>query len=544
VQLAGHRRFWLPGATARGFAAATLAAAATSAQPLALQLPKAPAGDHAQLVAGADARGDGALRARASFEFVHQPLVLVAPDQQQYVVVERQTLLDLGASFALRDRFLFALELPLLLEEGGGARPASVTAVLGPAGGSALGDPRVSARARLLGAADAPEKLGLGVDAALPLGGGSFSSEAGARVHASIRGSSSRARGRVGFELGYFFRNSRVLSAILPYRLGSALTAGVAGSVPLDRYARFELAPELQALFGTSHGTKLLDPRSTSAQALISARYLPASVPVVFALGGGPGFGQRPGSAEFRLLASVTFSPEGRPPPPDADEDDVPDARDACPQLRGSISADPLMNGCPEVPVDTDGDAIPDMFDACPRAEGPAHRERRLHGCPPPIDRDADGIDDPIDACPDEAGIASSDATRHGCPAAAAKLVAQEITLSEQVQFETGTADLKPASAAILNQVKHVLLEHPELELVEIQGHTDDTGTDAVNRSLSEQRAQAVASFLVSAGIEQGRLVAKGYGAERPLADNTTDSGRAKNRRVEFHVLRRGKAAP
>lgn len=522
-----------------------LAAAPAASQPLALQLSKAPAGDQAQLVAGADARGDGTLRVRASLELAQRPLELLAPDQRTSVVVERQLLLDLGASFALRDRFLFALELPLLLEERGGARPASPSVTLPSAGGTALGDPRVSARARLLGAADAAEKLGLGVDVGLPIGSGGFASESGPRVHASIRGSSSRARGRVGFELGYAFRQSRVLAAILPYRVGSALTAGIAATVPLDRYARVELAPELQALFGTSRGTKLFDPRSTSAQALLSARYLPAAIPLVFALGGGPGFGQQPGSAEFRLLASVTFSPEGRPPAPDADEDDVSDAQDACPQLRGSISGDPLMNGCPEVPLDTDGDAIPDMLDACPRAEGPAHHERRLHGCPPASDGDGDGIVDPVDACPEEAGTHAAEPTRHGCPAAAASLVAEEITLSEQVQFETGTAELKPASAAILNQVKRVLVEHPELLLVEIQGHTDDTGASALNRSLSEQRARAVSDFLVAAGIEPARLTAKGYGSEQPIADNATDDGRAKNRRVEFHVVRRGsKEAP
>jgi outer membrane protein OmpA-like peptidoglycan-associated protein len=478
-------------------------------------------------------------------EFAQRPLELLAPDQQAYVAVERQLWLDLGASFALHDRFLFALELPLLLEERGGARPASVREPLASAGGTALGDPHVSARARLLGAADAAEKLGLGMDVALPVGGGSFTSESAPRVHVSVRGSSTRARGRVAFELGYLHRKTRELSAILPYRFGSALTAGVAATLPLDRHGRLELAPELQALFGTSSGTKPFDPRSTSAQALLSARYLPAAVPLVFALGAGPGFGQRPGSAEFRLLASVTFSPEGRPPEPDADDDDVADARDACPELRGSISGDPLMNGCPEVPLDTDGDAIPDMLDACPRAEGPAHRERRLHGCPPATDRDGDGIVDPLDACPDEAGISAVEPARHGCPAAAASLVAEEITLSEQVQFETGTAELKPASAAILSQVKRVLVEHPELLLVEIQGHTDDTGTSELNRSLSEQRARAVADFLVNAGIEPDRLSAKGYGSERPIADNTTDAGRARNRRVEFHVLRRGtKAAP
>lgn len=545
MESADRRSCWLRHHAAPAFLAAWLAPGALGAQPVALQLAKAPAGDRAALVAGADARGDGVLRARASFEFVSVPLQVLAPDQEAYVAVDRQLFVDLGASFALRNRFLFALELPLLIDESAGERPRSVTVPLAVAGGAAFGDPRVSARARLLGAADAAEKLGLGVDVTLPVGGGEYTSESGPRVHASVRGSSVRTRGSVGFELGYVFRESRVIPGILPYRVGSALTAGVAAFVPLDRNGELELGPELEALFGTSAGTKLLDPRSTSAQALLSARYAPRAVPFVFALGAGPGFGERPGSAELRVLASVTFSPEQPPPAPDSDEDEVPDSRDACPELRGAVSPDPLMNGCPEVPVDTDGDAIPDMLDACPRSAGPAHRERRLHGCPPAPDRDGDGVDDPIDACPNEAGVRDADPARNGCPPARVVIVARAIEVSEQVQFETGTAELKPASSAILDLVKQVLFEHPELELVEIQGHTDDTGSPELNRTLSDERARAVAAYLVRAGIDASRLVAKGYGSERPIADNTSESGRAKNRRVEFHVVRRGgKVAP
>jgi outer membrane protein OmpA-like peptidoglycan-associated protein len=206
----------------------------------------------------------------------------------------------------------------------------------------------------------------------------------------------------------------------------------------------------------------------------------------------------------------VSFSPEAPPPPPDGDDDTVPDDRDACPSVPGSPSEDPLMNGCPELPTDSDGDAIPDMFDACPRTPGPANVERRLHGCPPPPPK----------------------------PPPKAELVAEQIVISEQVQFETGTAALKAESDAVLGQVARVLADHPELELVEVQGHTDDTGTPELNQRLSDDRARAVVTWLAGHGVAASRLVAKGYGQERPIADNATEEGRAKNRRVEFRVVR------
>jgi outer membrane protein OmpA-like peptidoglycan-associated protein len=195
------------------------------------------------------------------------------------------------------------------------------------------------------------------------------------------------------------------------------------------------------------------------------------------------------------------------------------------------------MHGCPELLTDTDGDAIPDTLDACPKQAGPANRERRRHGCPPAPDSDGDGIDDPIDACPAERGEKSADPKRHGCPPPEAKLVAAQIVISEQVQFETGTAAIRPESAAILGEVVRVLGAHPEIEHVEIQGHTDTTGSAELNRTLSEERASAVRSWLVAHGVAEERLVARGYGPDRPIADNASEAGRSQNRRVEFHVL-------
>jgi OmpA-OmpF porin, OOP family len=79
--------------------------------------------------------------------------------------------------------------------------------------------------------------------------------------------------------------------------------------------------------------------------------------------------------------------------------------------------------------------------------------------------------------------------------------------------------------------------QSPELKAIEIEGHTDDSGNDDFNMDLSQRRAQAVVNFLIKEGVAADRLKAVGYGETRPVADNTSDKGRAANRRVEFKLL-------
>ena len=103
--------------------------------------------------------------------------------------------------------------------------------------------------------------------------------------------------------------------------------------------------------------------------------------------------------------------------------------------------------------------------------------------------------------------------------------------------------DPQAESFPLLDEVLLALLDHPELTQVEVQGHTDDQGSDEYNQTLSEARAQAVVYYLVQAGVDGQRLVARGYGESRPLQPGTSDEARATNRRVEFHILSRDDAA-
>ncbi|MBO5406321.1 MAG: OmpA family protein [Bacteroidales bacterium] len=101
------------------------------------------------------------------------------------------------------------------------------------------------------------------------------------------------------------------------------------------------------------------------------------------------------------------------------------------------------------------------------------------------------------------------------------------------ITFETGKADLKPESMVEINRIAKLMQENPGLEF-EVQGHCDATGSDKVNDSLSQKRAEAIVAALVEQGIAQARLTAVGKGSHQPIASNSTDEGRAKNRRVEF----------
>jgi outer membrane protein OmpA-like peptidoglycan-associated protein len=99
-----------------------------------------------------------------------------------------------------------------------------------------------------------------------------------------------------------------------------------------------------------------------------------------------------------------------------------------------------------------------------------------------------------------------------------------------------GSSELGSASYPALDEIVDVLEKNPSVK-VEIEGHTDSTGSAALNQRLSEQRAQAVLEYLVRKGIDRKRLSAKGYGLTRPIASNATPQGRAKNRRVELNPI-------
>lgn len=226
---------------------------------------------------------------------------------------------------------------------------------------------------------------------------------------------------------------------------------------------------------------------------------------------------------------------------PDTDKDGIQDSEDDCPEIAGKIE----LQGCP----DTDGDGIADKDDKCPNQKGLAQFE----GCP---DTDKDGIIDSEDDCPDLAGSVANKgcpdtdgdgiidekdhcpetpgvAENSGCPKVEDKVKEVFDEALKGIQFNTNLTSIKKESFVILDKVAAVMTKYKDAKLT-IEGHTDNQGADASNKTLSQGRAQEVLNYLVKKGISIDRMTAKGYGEEKPLADNATATGRAQNRRVEF----------
>ncbi len=131
-------------------------------------------------------------------------------------------------------------------------------------------------------------------------------------------------------------------------------------------------------------------------------------------------------------------------------------------------------------------------------------------------------------------------ARRPGPPPPRVVVTASSIEIKDKVQFEYGKAALLEVSFPLLDQVAQVMADNPQIEVLQVEGHTDATGGAAFNRKLSQQRAESVRQYLVKKGLEARRLVAKGFGPDKPIADNATDAGREQNRRVEFNIVKQG----
>ncbi len=224
----------------------------------------------------------------------------------------------------------------------------------------------------------------------------------------------------------------------------------------------------------------------------------------------------------------------------DNDRDGIPDDRDRCPIQPEDIDGIEDADGCPDyapMVIDTDGDGIPDDRDRCLTRPEDVDGFFDDDGCPDP-DNDVDGIPDVDDRCPLEPETLNEYQDDDGCPdEALAELTDDQIVILEQVHFITGTAEIIEDSYPVLEAVLAILLEHPELVRIKIEGHTDSRGSYAYNLRLSQERADAIRDWLIENGVEPERLEAEGFGEISPIAPNDTPENMALNRRVEFHIL-------
>jgi len=252
---------------------------------------------------------------------------------------------------------------------------------------------------------------------------------------------------------------------------------------------------------------------------------------------------------------------------PDADGDGIADKDDACPNLAGPVAT----NGCP----DTDGDGVVDKDDACPKVagefdgcpdtdgDGVADNKdecptlfgaKEDAGCPDSdkdgladdkdqcpniygaienngcawIDTDGDGVTDNLDKCINERGPKSN----NGCPVGLTDEAKEQLNrYAKTIQFNSGKSDFKPGVTKTLDIIAGIMQKFNGVRF-DVEGHSDSAGNDAKNLALSQRRAEAVADYLGSHGIESKRLHAVGYGEVKPIASNKTAAGRALNRRV------------
>lgn len=244
----------------------------------------------------------------------------------------------------------------------------------------------------------------------------------------------------------------------------------------------------------------------------------------------------------------------------DADGDGVPDYLDQCPGTPKGVAVGP--NGCP---LDADGDGVADYIDQC--ADTPPGVAVGADGCPLPpqvkcpdtpagipvgadncpLDSDGDGIPDYLDECPKTPPgmkiLPNGCALKGDCrrPRPGEQVDANGCAIEQSfvlrgVKFEFDSDRLTHAAREILNGVAETLKAYPNIA-VELEGHTDNVGTDAYNLGLSERRATSVKRYLIDHGIAAERMKPIGYGESQPIAGNDTEEGREENRRVELQVI-------
>lgn len=229
------------------------------------------------------------------------------------------------------------------------------------------------------------------------------------------------------------------------------------------------------------------------------------------------------GRPSFRAMGSVIWTWESA----DRDGDGISDDRDQCPDTPEDRDGFQDADGCPD--PDNDEDGVPDEIDKCPDLPGPAEFE----GCP---DTDLDTVPDNLDKCPEIPGPPEND----GCEfedGPNVEVESDRIRIKGNINFETNSSAIAKDSYPMLDEVAQVLGNNPGLGPVLIEGHTDSVGAAAYNQRLSEARAKSVLDYLVKKGIDTKRLRSTGHGEEKPIADNATITGRAKNRRTDFRLV-------
>ncbi|HVH43185.1 MAG TPA: OmpA family protein, partial [Labilithrix sp.] len=543
-----------------------------------------------------DFRGDLRPALGATLDYGYKPLVVYdQAGNERSALVRHQLFTHVGGALVFANRFRLGLNLPIAVYQDGESTVVNADRMKA-ADKAAIGDVRLAADVRLLGEYGDAFTLAGGLRAWLPTGQRSqFTGDGSARIAPQFM-----AAGDLG-PITYAARLALVYRARDDAYAGSSLGSELLGSAGVGLKTldgKLVIGPEVFASSVFTDGASFFKTRGTPSEGLFGMHYDVGDIRLGAGVGGGITRGY--GAPQLRALFSVDYVPayekpdrdkdgifddddacpdvagvkdpdpkkNGCPPePPDADHDGILDQEDACPSEPGPRTNDPQTNGCPDrdkdgivdkvdacpavpgvkdpdpkkngCPPDRDGDGIIDTEDACPDVPGVRDPDPKKNGCPP--DRDGDGIIDSEDACPDVPGPRDPDPKKNGCPLVV--VTEKEIRINQEVKFKFDSAELLRESDTILTAVKQVLDAHPEIKKIRVEGHTDNVGKAAYNKTLSQKRAASVMKWLTDKGIDKKRLVAQGYGQEQPVDSNETDAGRANNRRVAFTILERDAAA-
>jgi outer membrane protein OmpA-like peptidoglycan-associated protein len=341
--------------------------------------------------------------------------------------------------------------------------------------------------------------------------------------------------------VGYLIREQVQL---LGSTIDDMLRWGVGAEIPLVA----KLSVLLEAFGALNVMAADFADRDAPTEALLGARFRASGWTAQLA--GGAGVIAGIGAPEWRVLFAVGYAHQPEKEELDRDRDGFPDRSDTCPDQPEDRDGFKDTDGCPD--PDNDGDGVLDADDRCPLQAEDLDGFEDADGCPDP-DNDHDGVLDADDRCPLEPGTAEY----RGClppppepapapapaptppPPTRAAIKEDRIEITESFLFALNRAELDLASQPLVDDIAGLLISHPEIQLVAIQGHTDDTGSAKHNRKLSHRRAETVVRALVASGVAQERLRSEGFGPDRPLVPNTDNDSRAQNRRVELRIERR-----
>jgi outer membrane protein OmpA-like peptidoglycan-associated protein len=459
--------------------------------------------------------------------YAHNPLVVIEDGEVVAELVGTQVAFDLTASYAFTTWLEVGLHVPLAYLSGDAVDEA------------ALGDLRVLPKLRILN--DALDGVGLAllVDVRLPTHtsgfyGGARSPAVAPRLVLDHRFGLSGFR--AALELGLLLREAtqfRNIDAGSELQVGLGLGYRFAGG-----RSPVELLLDLRSAVGLSNA----DAEEVALEGMLGAAIDLApdwKLHAAAGLGLLEGFG----IPTARVLVGVRWEPSPNDPDHDgvASSEAVRELASEPPATSGSATTneDEVPPSVDEVDDKAREEAIRGGWDACPDLPEDYDEIEDEDGCPEG-DEDGDGVLDYLDRCADEAETINGFEDDDGCPdEGPAQIIVEtgQISILETIRFQPNSSELDSSSNPILNQIALTLRKHREIDRIEVGGHTDITGSRNLNMRLSRDRARSVRSYLLGRGIPPGRLSARGFGPDKPIADNATDEGRAKNRRVEFLVV-------